>query len=362
MNSGRTATVIVDKTLPQMRMDTYLRGQFPAASRGSIQRLIEQGYISVNGKSTKPTSHPIAGDVILVNWPEPKPSVTPAQEMPLDLLYEDDDLLVVNKPAGLVVHPGAGHDDRTLVNALLHHCKGTLSGIGGVARPGIVHRLDKDTSGCLVVAKNDPTHLALSKQFAERTLRKVYHAMLCGGAVSDSGDIRGPIGRHPTQRKRMTVTDRGREAWTGFRILERLPYITVAEAFLHTGRTHQIRVHFQYVGVPLLGDLIYGKGQNAKIRALVNYAAPRQMLHASELSFRHPTRGKEMEFRSPIPADFDAALRFFRTLRSTPSASVSAGTVPDSLAGGGADSDLADDSAEDGDLEMDSDADEEDES
>ena len=295
--------------MPQMRLDTYLRSHFPAVSRVTIQRLIELGHITVNQKPVKPTHHPAAGEQISVYWPEPKPSHTQPEAIPLAILFEDSDLLVVNKPAGLVVHPGAGHDEHTLVNALLHHCAGNLSGIGGVARPGIVHRLDKDTSGCLVVAKNDATHLALSTQFAERSLEKVYHALLCGGALSDAGDIRAPIARHPTQRKRMAVRDQGRDALTSFRVIERFRYATLVEVQIHTGRTHQIRVHFQYVGAPLVGDPIYAKRHNLRLQELTGYQAPRQMLHASRLKFRHPTLNKVMEYRAPWPQDFEEARR-----------------------------------------------------
>ncbi len=295
--------------MPQMRLDTYLRSHFPAVSRGAIQRLIELGHIMVNQKPVKPTHHPVAGEQISVYWPEPRPSHILPEPIPLSILFEDADLLVVNKPAGLVVHPGAGHDEHTLVNALLHHCAGNLSGIGGVARPGIVHRLDKDTSGCLVVAKNDATHLALSAQFSERSLEKVYHALLCGGALSDSGEIRAPIARHPTQRKRMAVRDRGRDAWTSFRVIGRFQNATLVQIQIHTGRTHQIRVHFQYVGAPLVGDSIYAKQHNLRLQELTGYRAPRQMLHASRLKFHHPTLDKVMAFRAPWPQDFEEARR-----------------------------------------------------
>ena len=196
----------------------------------------------------------------------------------LVVLYEDEDLMVLNKPPGLVVHPSAGHEEHTLVNALLHHCAGQLSGIGGVARPGIVHRLDKNTSGCLVIAKNDATHLALAAQFAERQVEKVYQALLCGELPQRAGEIRAGIGRHPSHRKRMAVTDaKGRHAWTSYRVLERLRGSTFVEALLHTGRTHQIRVHFLHLGFPLVGDSVYGKRQNRHLAEAFGYSAPRQM-------------------------------------------------------------------------------------
>ena len=222
-------------------------------------------------------------------------------------------MLVLNKAAGLVVHPAAGHEEHTLVNALLHHCAGQLSGIGGVARPGIVHRLDKETSGCLVVAKNDDTHLALSTQFATRKVQKMYHAIVCGEMPRDQGEIRAAIARHPSHRKRMAVDDDvGREARTSYRVLERLRGATLVEAVLHTGRTHQIRVHFQFVGFPLVGDATYGDRQNQRLAELTRYTAPRQMLHASQLSFVHPRTGKRLSFTAPCPEDFRDALSALR--------------------------------------------------
>ena len=205
--SSRTELITVEVSRPAERLDSYLRERFPAASRGAIQRLIEEGHIRVNGGRVKPTHHPRAGEEIEVHWPEARPAEAQPEEMPLEILFEDADLLVLNKPPGLVVHPAAGHEEHTLVNALLHHCAGELSGIGGVARPGIVHRLDKETSGCLVVAKNDAAHLALAEQFAGRTMEKIYHAIVCGEVARASGEIRAAIARHPSHRKRMAVTD-----------------------------------------------------------------------------------------------------------------------------------------------------------
>ncbi|HYT59924.1 MAG TPA: RluA family pseudouridine synthase, partial [Haliangiales bacterium] len=287
--------------------------QFPTLSRGAIQRLIQQGDIRVDGKSVKATHHPRAGEKIGIHWPDARPSTAQPQEIPLDILFEDDDLLVISKPPGMVVHPSAGHQESTLVNALLHHCAGQLSGIGGVARPGIVHRLDKETSGCLVVAKNDPTHLALSTQFAGREVEKVYHAIVCGAVTPQRGDIRAAIARHPTHRKRMAVTDgSGRAAWTTFRVLERLREATLVEALLHTGRTHQVRVHFKHLGFPVVGDATYGNRQNKRLSELTGYAAPRQMLHAHRLAFKHPRTGKELKCEAPWPEDFTEALAALR--------------------------------------------------
>ena len=311
---NRTEVITIEKSLPAERLDTFLRRQFPAMSRGAIQRLIEQGHIRVNGHAVKPTHSPHAGETVEVEWPEARPTDAQPEEIPLDILFEDDALVVLNKPAGLVVHPAAGHEEHTLVNALLHHCAGQLSGIGGVARPGIVHRLDKETSGCMVVAKNDDTHLALSAQFSGRQVEKIYHAIVCGVMPRDEGNIRAAIARHPSHRKRMAVRedDTGREAHTSYRVLERLRETTLVEALLHTGRTHQIRVHFQHIGHPLVGDTTYGQRQNRRLEELVSYTAPRVMLHAHKLAFIHPRSGKRLRFESPLPEDFVDAVRFLK--------------------------------------------------
>jgi 23S rRNA pseudouridine1911/1915/1917 synthase len=306
----RTQVVIIDRTLPSQRLDTYLRGVFPAVSRGTIQRLIEEGHIQVDGRKVKPTHTPRAGEEVRVHWPEAKAAEARPEEIPLDIIFEDEALLVLNKPAGIVVHPAAGNEEHTLVNALLHHCRGQLSGIGGVARPGIVHRLDKDTSGCLVVAKNDDTHVALSTQFAGRSVEKLYRALVCGEMPRDRGEIRAAIARHTSHRKRMAVDEEsGRQARTSYHVLERLNAATHVEAVLHTGRTHQIRVHFQHLGYPLIGDLTYGNRQNQKVEDLTTYHAPRQMLHAAHLGFMHPRSGKRVQFEAPLPEDFVDAIQ-----------------------------------------------------
>ena len=222
--------------------------------------------------------------------------------------------MVLNKAAGLVVHPASGNETHTLVNALLHHCAGQLSGIGGVARPGIVHRLDKDTSGCMVAAKTDEAHLALSAQFADRKVKKIYHAIVCGELQRDSGEINAAIARHCSHRKVMTVDDEnGREARTSYRVLERLRGATLVEVAIHTGRTHQIRVHFQFLGYPLVGDSIYGNRRNLRLTELTGYTAPRQMLHAFNLSFTHPRTAQRLTFEAPLPADFLDALAALRS-------------------------------------------------
>ena len=310
----RTEHFTVEQSLPGERLDIFLRAKFPAVSRGAMQRLIEQGHIRVDGKTVKPTHSPRAGEKIEIHFPEPKPTAAQPEEIPLDILFEDQSLLVVNKPAGLVVHPAAGHEEHTLVNALLHHCAGSLSGIGGVARPGIVHRLDKETSGCLVVAKNDETHIALSAQFAGRVVKKVYQAIVCGSVPRETGEIHAAIARHPTHRKRMAVHDDsdGRSAHTSYRVLEKLNHATLVEAQIHTGRTHQIRVHFQHLGHPVVGDDTYGATKNRRLKELANYAAPRVLLHAKELSFVHPRTQKTLKFSAPLPADFAQALKLLR--------------------------------------------------
>ncbi len=311
---SRTETLTIERSHPGERLDAFLRKQFPALSRSAVQRLIEEGHITVNGKPTKPTHTPRAGEVVQLAWPEVKPAEARPEDIPLDIIYEDECLLVLNKPAGLVVHPAAGNEEHTLVNALLHHCEGELSGIGGVARPGIVHRLDKETSGCLVVAKNDETHFALSAQFASRTVEKIYIAIVCGVVPRDEGNIRAAIARHPTHRKRMAVcdADEGRAAHTGYRVIERLNEATLVEAHLHTGRTHQIRVHFQHLGFPVAGDTTYGQRQTKRLADLTKYEAPRVLLHAQKLTFTHPRTGKKMNFVAPWPDDFGDALRFLR--------------------------------------------------
>lgn len=309
---ARTETIIVERSRPDERLDVFLRTQFPAVSRGAIQRLIEQDHVRVNNHAVKPTHKPRAGEKIEIIWPDARPAEALPEEIPLDILFEDKWLLVLNKPAGLVVHPAAGHAEHTLVNALLHHCAGQLSGIGGVARPGIVHRLDKETSGCLVVAKDDATHVALSEQFAKRDVEKIYHAIVCGVMPRDSGEIRAAIARHPSHRKRMAVDDGGRAAHTSYRVLECLRGATLAEATLHTGRTHQIRVHFQFLGFPVVGDTTYGQKQNQRLEELTGVTAPRQMLHAFQLAFVHPKTGKRRKFEAPWPEDFKQVLKVLR--------------------------------------------------
>jgi len=310
MSAERTETFTIDQSLPGERLDKFLSTRYAAVSRGAIQQLIEEAHIKVNGQPVKAAYSPRAGDVVEVFFPEARPPVTRPEEIPLDILYEDKDLLVLNKAPGIVVHPSVGHEAHTLVNALLHHCKGQLSGIRGVAQPGVVHRIDKDTSGCLVVAKNDAAHLALSDQFATRTTEKSYSAILCGEVPRESGEIDAAIARHPSHRKRMAVArgEAGRESRTTYRVTERLLYSTLVEADLCTGRTHQLRVHFQHIGFPIAGDDTYGKKQTAKLSELTGYKPPRVLLHSHKLSFNHPRTGRRRRFTAPLPEDFQQAL------------------------------------------------------
>lgn len=280
------------------RLDQFLASKIAELSRSRIQALIKEGHARLNGVGVKPNARLHLGDAVTIEEPAPVAVTTAAEAIALDVLFEDDDLIVINKPAGLVVHPAAGNWDGTLVNALLHHCK-TLSGIGGEQRPGIVHRLDKDTSGCLVAAKSDLAHQGLARQFAGREVTKIYLALAVGRLPAKSGEIVAAIARHPVQRKKMAVVEagKGRAARTSYRVLRELEQGTLVECTLHTGRTHQIRVHLKHLGHPLLGDEVYGKRAGFQ----------RQMLHAWRLGFQHPRSLEPMRFVAPVPADFLAA-------------------------------------------------------
>ena len=310
---NRRETLRVEISQPQARLDKFLQKQFPDTSRGTFQRFIQDGDVRVDGKTVKATHHPRAGEEIVITWPDPEPAEAQPEDIPLEVLYEDDRLLVINKPAGLVVHPAVGHARGTLVNALLHHCAGQLSGVGGVARPGIVHRLDKETSGCLVVAKDDSAHHALSAQFANRKTTKIYQALVCGQPRKERLTVKAPIARHPVHRKKMAIVERGRDSHTDFRMLEALRDSALVEAALHTGRTHQIRVHLQHLGCPLVGDPVYGGRQARQFAQCTGYVAPRQMLHAAALGFTHPLSGKKMKVNAPLPADFIDAVNFLKS-------------------------------------------------
>ena len=288
------------------RLDRWLAGQAGAPSRSALQGLMEAGFVRRNGAPANKKDKLAAGDRITLTLPDPQPIEAQPQDIPLDIVYEDDHLLVVNKPKGMVVHPAPGNPDGTLVNALLYHCRGQLSGVGGAIRPGIVHRIDKDTSGLLVVAKDDLTHQGLSEQMAVHAIHRVYHAVVYGNFRQDAGTIEAPIGRDPRDRKRMAVTPgQGKRACTHWQVLERFGRFTLLACRLETGRTHQIRVHMAHIGHPLAGDPVYGP--RSVIRELQG-----QCLHAKELGFRHPVTGQEMRFDSPLPAYFTTFLERLR--------------------------------------------------
>lgn len=317
MRGGRTVKVSVEAEDEGLRLDAYLAAHPSLGlSRARLQRLIRDGAVSVSGRRVKPSRHVRAGEEVSVELPELKPASVGPEPIELEVLYEDPHFLVVNKPPGMVVHPAGRVRSGTLVNALLHHCAGSLSGIGGVERPGIVHRLDKETSGLLVAAKTDRAHMGLTRQFAGRKVDKRYRAVVVGVVEADEGVVEGPIGRHPSDRKRMAVVEGGREAETTYRVVERFSAHTHLEVRLRTGRTHQIRVHLASIGHPVLGDKAYGgrrlrRGRRAAGEALIG----RQALHAWRLAFDHPVEGRRMAFEAPPPEDFEEALRRLRSTR-----------------------------------------------
>ena len=284
-----------------LRLDRWLAEQCPDLSRSQLQNLIEAGSVTCNGSPLNKKDKLKAGQTILLTLPDPQPIEAQPQNIPLDIVYEDDSLLVVNKPKGMVVHPAPGNPDGTLVNALLWHCKGSLSGIGGEIRPGIVHRIDKDTSGLLLVAKNDQSQLALSRQLQERQMEKHYRALVEGNLREDSGRIDQPIARSKKDRKKMAIDPEGRPSITDWTVLARGRNVTLLDVHILTGRTHQIRVHMKSIGHPVCGDPIYGSGKGAKV--------PRLMLHAYALAFTHPRTGERMTFTAPLPEEFVQGLR-----------------------------------------------------
>ena len=285
----------------QLRLDRFLAKQLPDYSRSRLQQLIRTGFVRLNGATTRPRQLVRSGDKVELTEPPLEKIESQPEPIPLEILFEDNDLIVINKPAGLVVHPGAGHRQHTLVNALLSHCT-TLSGIGGKERPGIVHRLDKETSGCLVVAKNDEAHRELSRQFAERVVEKTYLALVAGKLRKRAGVIEEKIGRHPVHRQRMSVSSsRGRPAKTEYRVVRSGNQASLVECRLHSGRTHQVRVHLHHLGHPVLGDKVYAT------RAAKDF--PRQMLHAWKLGFRHPGTGDWKSLEASLPDDFATAVK-----------------------------------------------------
>ena len=310
----------VDEAASGMRLDAFLsRGDesFPALSRSAAAKLIAEGNVTLNGKPADKNDRLNPGDEIQLTLPEPEPIDAAPEDIPLDIVYEDQDLLVVNKPSGMVVHPAPGNPSGTLVNALLYHCRGELSGINGALRPGIVHRIDKQTSGLLVVAKTDEAHKKLAAELEGHHITREYHALVQGGFVNDTGTIDLPIGRHPVDRKRMAVIRDGhtsRPAVTHYTVTERFGDVTYLVLQLETGRTHQIRVHLSSIGHPLLGDTTYGGGKTAFERKHEKLLDG-QCLHAARLTFTHPRTGETMTFSCPLPPDFEALLGILRRER-----------------------------------------------
>ena len=293
---------------PGERLDAFVARVCPELSRSAAQRLIEEGCITRNGKPGKKNDKLNEADQISVTVPEPKEVDIVAKEIPLDIVYEDDDLLVINKPKGLVVHPAAGHQDDTLVNGLLYALGDDLSGINGELRPGIVHRIDKDTSGLLAVAKNDLAHAVLASQLKDHTMARTYEAIVCGSFREDSGTVDAPIGRHPSDRKKMTVTERNsKHAVTHWEVIARYRGYTHIRCRLETGRTHQIRVHMAHIGHPILGDLVYG-------RKKPELGQSSQVLHAGVLCFQHPRDGRPVMVFAPRPDYFEQVLQKLQPL------------------------------------------------
>ena len=294
--------MILTADLSGERLDGFLSRSLPDLSRSAAQKLLEQGLVLRNGKPGKKNDRLEVGDTISVTLPEPKPLDVPATEMELDIVYEDEDVLVINKPKGLVVHPAAGHQEDTLVNGLLYAKRDSLSGINGILRPGIVHRIDKDTSGLLAIAKNDLAHTVLASQLKDHSMARTYEAIVCGNLKEDTGTIDAPIGRHPSDRKKMCVTARNsKNAVTHWEVVDRYPGYTHVRCKLETGRTHQIRVHMAHIGHPILGDTIYGHkkpelGQDS------------QVLHAGVLCFAHPRDGRPVIVAADLPEYFKEVL------------------------------------------------------
>ena len=284
-----------------VRLDAFLSAD-GALTRSQAARLIAEGRVRVNGKPAAKSARLSGGETVTVDVPQLRETALPPQDIPLDVVYEDDDVIVVNKPTGLVVHPAPGHQDGTLVNALLHHCGDSLSGIGGEKRPGIVHRIDRDTSGLIIAAKNDAAHLALSAQLKDHSLSRTYECLVTGNMKQDSGTVDAPIGRSSADRKKMAVVPTGRRAVTHWEVVARYPGVTHLRCRLETGRTHQIRVHMAYIGHPILGDTVYGAKK--PVPGLTG-----QCLHATGLRFVHPRTGEPVELHCPLPPEFTAMLQ-----------------------------------------------------
>lgn len=298
---------LVPEEQEDVRIDRYLAETCENLSRSYIQKLLKDGEVLVDGKAVKASYKVCCGDQILVDIPEAVEPEILAEDMDLDILYEDPDVILVNKPKGMVVHPAAGHYSGTLVNGLMAHCKDQLSGINGVMRPGIVHRIDRDTTGVLIVCKNDFAHNAVAAQLKEHSITRRYLALVHGVIKEDEGTVDAPIGRHPTERKKMSINEKnGRHAVTHYRVLRRFSHYTYIECRLETGRTHQIRVHMASIGHPLLGDEVYGPRK-------CPFSLQGQTLHAAVLGFVHPRTGEYLEFRAPLPEYFEKLLKNLET-------------------------------------------------
>lgn len=294
---------VIDEEHAGIRIDKFLSEELPNMSRSYIQKLIKENQIIVNSAKVKANYKTNIGDILILEEPELKEPDIVAENIPLDILYEDDDILIVNKPKGMVVHPSAGHYSGTLVNALMYHCKDNLSGINGVMRPGIVHRIDMDTTGSLLVCKNDFSHNHLAEQLKVHSITRVYHAIVHGNLKEDFGTINAPIGRHPIDRKKMSINHtNGKEAITHYKVLKRFSNFTYVECRLETGRTHQIRVHMSSIHHPLLGDCVYGPVKSP-------YKLQGQTLHAKTLGITHPRTGEYLEIDAPLPEYFDKLLQ-----------------------------------------------------
>ena len=299
----RTETFEVSYEFEGERLDKYISMLFAEQSRSFFQKLIKDGHVSVNNKLEKANYRLKLEDFVQIEIPDAVEAQIQPENIPLDILYEDEDLLVVNKPKGMVVHPSVGHYTGTLVNAVMYHCKNSLSGINGEIRPGIVHRIDMDTTGSLIVCKNDESHLAIAEQIKIHSINRIYRGIVCGVVKEEEGTIHAPIGRHPIDRKKMAINEKnGKDAITHYKVLERFEKYTYMEFKLETGRTHQIRVHMASIGHPLLGDPLYSNGKSS-------YKLQGQTLHAMTIGFIHPKTGKYIEISAPLPEYFEKILR-----------------------------------------------------
>lgn len=306
MSDAMLEEYTVEESQSGMRLDKFLTEIYPDQTRSFLQKLVKSGEIKVNGKPVIKAGFVVeGGDQVSASIPTPQAVEIEAENIPLDILYEDADVLIVNKPKGMVVHPSAGHYSGTLVNAIMYHCADSLSGINGEIRPGIVHRIDIDTTGALIICKNDAAHVDIAEQIKEHTVTRRYRGIVCGVVKEDEGTIEGAIGRHPTQRKKMAINEKnGKPAITHYKVLQRFAKYTYMEFRLETGRTHQIRVHMASIGHPLLGDELYGNPKNLAMKGLQG-----QTLHAMVIGFVHPTTHEYMEFEAPLPEYFQNILK-----------------------------------------------------